>query len=244
MRRFFIKDELAYKIVISGDDAHHMSHVLRYRLGQEIVVADKNGRVALMKLTEFTTEAVTAELIEYMDANTEAPIELQLIQCLPKADKMEFIVQKAVELGVQVIRPAASANCVVKYDAAKQAARQKKWQKIADEAAKQCGRTMLTEVMPIACLKALLTELPNDAVKIMCYENEADNSLKRLLNNSDSQCYVVLIGPEGGFTPDEAELCQQNGFNAVTLGKRILRTETASLAAVSTVMYEKGDLGG
>ncbi len=244
MRRFFVSDPLADIVTITGEDAHHIIHVLRYKIGQYLIVVDGDGRIAKTEITDIAEYTVVVKIIEYLEENTEAPIEVILAQCLPKSDKMDFIVQKAVELGVHRICPLMSENCVVKYDHAKKEARQKKWQKIANEAAKQCGRTLLPSVQPIALLKDLFLELEHNVEVFMCYEGQADSSLKTLLETTMASKFLIIIGPEGGFSPAEVVLCKGNGAKVVTMGPRILRTETASLAAVSLVMYQNGDLGG
>jgi 16S rRNA (uracil1498-N3)-methyltransferase len=244
VRRFFISEPLADIVTITGEDAHHIAHVLRYKVGQCLIVVDGDGRIAKTEITEIAAHTVVVKITENLEENTEAPIEVALAQCLPKSDKMDFIVQKAVELGVRTICPLISENCVVKYDNAKKEARQKKWQKIANEAAKQCGRTLLPSVEPIALLKELFLNVEADVEVFMCYEGQADSSLKTLLETTAASKFLIIIGPEGGFSPAEAQLCKDNGAKVVTMGPRILRTETASLAAVSLVMYQNGDLGG
>lgn len=244
MRRVFIDGLLADEIKISGTDGHHIMHVLRAKIGQKLVVVDAAQTIAEAEIIAFANGEITLKCLKQMDANTEAPIEVVLAQCLPKADKMDFIAQKAVELGVSSIVPVISTNCVVKYDAAKQIARRTKWQKIADEAAKQCGRTIQPVVEPIVRLKEVLENLDPDTAAFICYEGQADVPIRDFLRNNTARRFFVLIGPEGGFTPEEVELCLKNGVRTVTMGPRILRSETASLAAVSIVMYENGDLGG
>ena len=246
MRRLFYKGLLADTIEITGSDAHHLMHVMRAKAGQEVTVVDDEGSVARMEMTAFREEAVTLVLKERLAANTESPLELVLAQCLLKADKMDYVVQKAVELGVTEIVPVKSHNCVVRYDAKKAAARQQRWQKIAEEAAKQCGRTALTEVTPITDLSNLIKENSDteDTEIVFCYENEDEITVKSCLQAAKGKRLILLIGPEGGFTLDEAQAVQEAGGKAVTLGPRILRAETAAIAAVTIAQYENGDLGG
>ena len=244
MRRFFISEPLADIITITGEDAHHITHVLRYKVGQFLIVVDGDGKIAKTEIMDITAHTVVVKIIECLEENTEAPIEVTLAQCLPKSDKMDFIVQKAVELGVRTICPLISENCVVKYDNAKKEARQKKWQKVANEAAKQCGRTILPTVESITLLKDLFLKVEPNVEILMCYEGQADSSLKTLLETTVASKFLIIIGPEGGFSPAEAQFCKDSGAKVVTMGPRILRTETASLAAVSLVMYQNGDLGG
>lgn len=244
MRRLFYKGLLADTIEITGSDAHHLMHVMRAKAGQEVTVVDDEGSVARMAMTAFREDAVTLVLQERLAANTESPLELVLAQCLLKTDKMDYVVQKAVELGVTEIIPVRSHNCVVRYDAKKAAARQSRWQKIAEEAAKQCGRTALTEVAPITDLSALLQSYGGENTEIVfCYENEDETTVKSCLQAVKGKRLILLIGPEGGFTLDEAAQVQSAGGRAVTLGPRILRAETAAVAAVTVAQYENGDLG-
>ena len=245
MRRLFYKGLLADTIEITGSDAHHLMHVMRAKAGQEVTVVDDTGCVARMEMTAFREDAVTLTLKERLAADTESPLKLVLAQCLLKADKMDYVVQKAVELGVTEIIPVKSHNCVVRYDAKKAAARQQRWQKIAEEAAKQCGRTALTAVTPITDLSDLLKDnsRAEDTEIIFCYENEDENTVKSCLRAAQGKRLILLVGPEGGFTLDEAQTVQEAGGRAVTLGPRILRAETAAVAAVTVAQYENGDLG-
>ena len=245
MRRLFYKGLLQDTIEITGADAHHLMHVMRARPGQEIIVVDDENQVARMEMTAFCETAVTLTLRERLAADTESPIQLVLAQCLLKADKMDLVVQKAVELGAVGVVPVRSQNCVVRYDAKKAAGRRDRWQKIADEAAKQCGRTALLSVEPVTDIEDFLQqEAANaDTELIFCYENEQDQTVKDYLSQVTAKRIVLLIGPEGGFSLDEAAAVAEAGGHSVTLGPRILRAETAALAALAVAQYAKGDLG-
>lgn len=242
MRRLFYKGKLADTIAITGSDAHHLMHVMRAKAGQEVVVVDDNGKVARMEMTDFCEIAVTLRLVEMLAADTESPIEIVLVQALLKADKMDLVVQKAVELGAAKVVPLATANCVVRYDAKKAAAKVVRWQKIADEAAKQCGRTALLKIAEVTTLKDLLTRLAQEQTIIFCYENESTQSIKTVLKKNTTDKILLVIGPEGGFSLDEAKSLINAGAKSVTLGKRILRAETAAVAAITIAQYENGDL--
>lgn len=243
MRRLFIDEALTDEFFIQGEDAKHLLYAMRVKKDQVFTIVDKHSKVANAKVIACSSDKVQMQLVEYIeDADTEAPIEVVVAQCLPKGDKMEYIVQKAVELGVSSIVPVISKYCVVKYDDKKKQQRQQKWQKIADEAVKQCGRTIKPTVEPIINLETLLADYA-DYAKFICYEAEGKASFKQLLEQEHSKKYLVLIGSEGGFSPEEVEKCKNAGFKSISLGKRILRAETASLAALTIVMYEKGDLG-
>ena len=245
MRRLFYKGLLQDTIEITGADAHHLMHVMRARPGQEIIVVDDENQVARMEMTAFCETAVTLTLRERLAADTESPIQLVLAQCLLKADKMDFVVQKAVELGAVGVVPVRSQNCVVRYDAKKAAGRRDRWQKIADEAAKQCGRTALLSVEPVTDIEDFLQQeaVAADTELIFFYENEQDQTVKDYLSQVTAKRIVLLVGPEGGFSLDEAKAVAEAGGHSVTLGPRILRAETAALAALAVAQYAKGDLG-
>lgn len=245
MRRLFYKGLLQDTIEITGTDAHHLMHVMRARPGQEIIVVDDENQVARMEMTAFCETAVTLTLRERLAADTESPIQLVLAQCLLKADKMDFVVQKAVELGAVGVVPVRSQNCVVRYDAKKAAGRRDRWQKIADEAAKQCGRTALLSVEPVTDIADFLQQeaAAADTELIFFYENEQNQTVKDYLSRVTAKRIVLLVGPEGGFSLDEAKAVAEAGGHSVTLGPRILRAETAALAALAVAQYAKGDLG-
>lgn len=244
MRRLFYKGLLADTIKITGSDAHHLMHVMRAKAGQLVTVVDDNGQVAAMEMVAFSDSAVTLQLKEYLAADTESPLKIMLAQCLLKADKMDMVVQKAVELGAVGVIPISSQNCVARYDAKKGAARKDRWQKIADEAAKQCGRTALLKVRPIVTLGQFIADMQaTDSSLVFFYENENEQSAKEYLRSLKAKQIVLLVGPEGGFSLDEAKLIEEAGGKSVTLGPRILRAETAALTAIAVTQYENGDLG-
>lgn len=244
MRRLFYKGLLADTIKITGSDAHHLMHVMRAKAGQLVTVVDDNGQVAAMEMVAFSDSAVTLQLKENLAADTESPLKIMLAQCLLKADKMDMVVQKAVELGAVGVIPISSQNCVARYDAKKGAARKDRWQKIADEAAKQCGRTALLKVRPIVTLRQFIADMQaTDSSLVFFYENENEQSAKEYLRSLKAKQIVLLVGPEGGFSLDEAKLIEEAGGKSVTLGPRILRAETAALTAIAVTQYENGDLG-
>ena len=244
MRRLFYKGLLADTVKITGSDAHHLMHVMRAKAGQLVTVVDDNGQVAAMEMVAFSDSAVTLQLKEHLAADTESPLKIMLAQCLLKADKMDMVVQKAVELGAVGVIPISSQNCVARYDAKKGAARKDRWQKIADEAAKQCGRTALLKVRPIVTLRQFIADMQaTDSSLVFFYENENEQSAKEYLRSLKAKQIVLLVGPEGGFSLDEAKLIEEAGGKSVTLGPRILRAETAALTAIAVTQYENGDLG-
>ncbi len=244
MRRLFIPGDLEDIIEITGADAHHLMHAMRAKAGQKFVVVDGSSHVGRVELISFTSDKVTARLTERLSNNTESPIDIVLAQCLPKGDKMELIIQKAVELGITAIQPLSSRNSVVRYDKKKAADRKNRWQKIVNEAAKQCGRTEIPDVCPITGLNEWLenTEFTSEDLFVFCYENEEKQSLKSCLRDSSAKRIFLLIGPEGGFSLDEAEEILIRGAKSVSLGPRILRAETAAMTAMSIIQYELGDI--
>lgn len=244
MRRLFLPGRLADMVTLSGSDAHHLGYTLRARIGERCVVVDAERQVASMEITGFTADTVTLRLLERLEADTESPIRLTLAVCLLKSDKMDFVVQKAVELGAAKVQPIESENCVARYDRKKSEARRERWQRIADEAAKQCGRTALLTVAPILPFGEWIRSRPDeDGAAFFCYEAEKEKSLGAWLTETQCDAFTALIGPEGGFTPDEAEQARAVGFAVVTLGPRILRAETAAIATMAIVQHVKGDLG-
>jgi 16S rRNA (uracil1498-N3)-methyltransferase len=229
---------------IHGQDAHHISRVLRLQVGDTIVVVAPDGQAATAQIKDLAIDQVTLFLQEAIIEQKEAPVNVYLAQGLPKNDKMDYIVQKAVELGVKAVYPIQMEHSVVQYDSTKKNARRERWQKLSVEAAKQCGRALVPTVEPIQSLAELLAGLPEQVVLIMLYEGQATQGLKQVLAEKPAASYLLLVGPEGGFSAKEVALCQEQGACIVTIGPRILRTETASLAGVAMIMYEYGDLGG
>jgi 16S rRNA (uracil1498-N3)-methyltransferase len=245
MRRFFIDEPLSEYMVIDNADAHHIASVLRLPAGSKVLISDLDGKSGKAEILMVNPGSIQLKLLEILEDTTEAPIAVWLVQSLAKGEKMDFIVQKAVELGVYGIIPVTTAHSVVRYDNAKQLDKVTRWQKIAREAAKQCGRNYIPQVCPITDLKQVLENGDfTSANKIMLYEGQASQGLKQALAAISGERYVLFIGPEGGFSSNEVELCQKSGVQIVTMGPRIMRTETAALAALATVMYECGDLGG
>lgn len=244
MRRFLLSDRLADKMVVTGGEAHHMLRVLRLAAGDQVVVVDPVGQAAVARITETGDTEVFLSMETKLDEKREAPITIRLAQGLPKSDKMDFIVQKAVELGISEIIPMEADTSVVRYDAAKQQSRRERWQKIAAEAAKQCQRTIVPNVAAVQDLGKLLAATGGETQIIVLYEGRVPLGLKQVLREKPGNDYLLIIGPEGGLSSREVQLAQERGAAIVTMGPRILRTETAALAAIAAVMYEHGDLGG
>ena len=242
MPRFFVdKEQISDNYIsIIGDDVKHIKKVLRLREGEEIEVCDGCGEDFECKIESLSDDVVRAEILNRRQNVAEAPIEITVFQGMPKNDKMDYIVQKCVELGVCRIVPVITKRAVsIPRDAEKKTAR---WQRIADEAAKQCGRGILPKVEnTINFADAIKAMSDEDALSLMPYECEKEGSLSALLRSTDKKKINVFIGPEGGFDESEVEKAKCAGIHTVTLGPRILRTETAPLAVCSAIMYELGD---
>lgn len=241
MHHFFITpDQIAGdRITITGQDVNHIRNVLRMKTGEQIGVRDGISRSYLCRIEEITADQVTAAVIAADADSTELPAEIYLFQGLPKSDKMELIVQKAVELGVYRIIPVATKRAVVKLDARKAEAKAKRWQGIAESAAKQCGRMIVPEVTGVMSLTEAFAYAAGFDCNLIPYElAEGMAETKAVLAGIRPGMKIgVFIGPEGGFDAAEAELAAAGGIRPITLGRRILRTETAGLAALSILMF-------
>ena len=246
MRQVFYPGVRAETIAITGGDAHHLAHVMRAQIGDAITVVDAAGQAAEMAVTALTRDAVHLRMQRVLPAETEGR-EVVLVQALLKGEKMDFVVQKAAELGAVCVCPIVTEHVVVRYDAKKAAAKAARWQKIADEAAKQCGRRMLMRVAPIVSLTELLRDPAYigaaDTATVFCYEQEERQSMRTVLCGTEARRVTLIVGAEGGFSPAEAAAVTAAGGQPVSLGHRILRAETASLTALAVTQYELGNLG-
>jgi 16S rRNA (uracil1498-N3)-methyltransferase len=243
MYQFFIGSEQVRdnEILITGTDVNHIGNVLRMKPGDEIRVSSADGKSYFCRITAITRDAVTAQIDRMDEQGTELPVSIYLFQGLPKNDKMELIVQKAVELGAHEIIPVAMKNCVVKLDARKAESKTARWQTIAESAAKQSKRTLIPQIhTPVTWKEALALAAELDVV-LVPYENEKGMEATRSLIGSlaPGQSIGIVIGPEGGFSPEEiAAVDEQDNMHRISLGRRILRTETAGLATLAMIVYE------
>ena len=243
MHRFFVDmpDAPADEIVLGGENAAHMERVLRMRAGERFAACDGRGTDYICQLTRFADKHAYGEIVATEANLAEPPAPVVLFQGLPKADKMELIIQKAVELGATKIVPVAMERSVVRLSG-KEAAKAARWQKIAEAAAKQSGRGVIPEVALPVTLAQSMTKAKELGCCAAAYENERTQSLKEFLTANaqvgQNQGFGVYIGPEGGFEPSEIEMLAEAGVAAVSLGRRILRTETAGLAALAAVGFE------
>lgn len=240
MHRFFVSPDNINNnsVTISGEDVAHLSKVLRLREGENIIVCDSAGTDYECRIESISKTEAVASVISSTPNIAEPPINITIYQGLPKSDKMDYIVQKCVELGVNKIVPVITKRAVaIPRDGDKKILR---WQRIASEAAKQCGRGVLPQIGEIAEFKTIVKNVVlEDNLNIIPFENEKSFKLKNALKPVKN--INIFIGPEGGFDPEEIELAMTSGIQPVTLGPRILRTETAPIAVVSAVMYDIGD---
>ncbi len=247
MRRFFTEPQN-----ITGDkasiyeDSRHISQVLRMNPGDEILIFDGTGKEYKARLTEIEKSVCCAKILEENISLSEPKTSITLFQGLPKSGKMETIVQKAVELGVSKIVPVEMERCVTRINSKKAGAEKAaRWNKVSLEAAKQCGRGKVPEVLEPIPFELAISEIKKARLSIMPYEelgHEGKLGLKALLaDNKDAEDIVVLVGPEGGFSESEVKLARESRINMVGLGKRILRTETVASAIIPVIMFERDE---
>lgn len=233
-----VQDEL---LTITGPEVNHIRNVMRLKPGEEISVSiGGDGKEYRYGIESYTEDSVLCRLRFVKDKEVELPVKVLLFQGLPKADKMDLIVQKAVELGAAEIIPVSMERCVVKLDAGKAAKKTARWQTIAESAASQSRRSIIPRVLaPMSMREAVEYAKAQTEVRVIPYELQADDgSVKQYLESlKEGQSVSIFIGPEGGFTPAEVELAKEAGIRPISLGRRILRTETAGLAILSWLIY-------
>lgn len=244
MHHFFVSpDQININdksVIIVGPDVNHIKNVLRMRIGEEFSVSNgldgKEYRCGILAVEE---DRIQGELRFIKEDKVELPARVHLFQALPKADKMEWIVQKAVELGAFRIIPVASSRCVVKLDDKKAGTRVLRWQGIAESAAKQSRRALIPEVTKVSQFSEAISIAADMDIRLIPYEMAEDVSVTRKLLSGirSGQDVAVFIGPEGGFSESEIALALANGIEPITLGRRILRTETAGMTVLSWLMY-------
>ena len=246
MPKFFVSNKQIknnVNIEIKGTDVNHIKNVLRKNINDNIVVCDRDlGQDYLCKIINIG-ENIDCEIIEKLESNVESNILVDIFQGMPKADKMELIIQKSVELGVHDIIPVDMKRCVVKLKEKDRNKKIERWQKIAEVAAKQCGRNYVPVINNIKNLNQICEEFKNYDIVLVAYENEKENTLKEQLKllkvKEDKELKIaVIIGPEGGIDEQEINNFKSSGAQIITLGKRILRTETVALNVLSVIMYE------
>lgn len=227
--------------MITGSDVNHIRNALRMKPGEQVRISDQEGGDYLCEITEIGQSQVALKVIRPC-AGTELPVKATLFQGLPKGDKMELIIQKGVELGVSEIVPVAMQNCIVKLDGKKAAARQARWQAIAESAAKQSKRSLVPAILPVCGFQEAVEYAKTMDVRLLPYEQARGMAYTReVFGRIEKGSSVgIFIGPEGGFSPREIEAVGDR-MELVSLGSRILRTETAGIAALAMLAYEMED---
>ncbi|MBR3132500.1 MAG: 16S rRNA (uracil(1498)-N(3))-methyltransferase [Clostridia bacterium] len=248
--KFFVDENQVNcnNLEIIGQDVNHIKNVLRKKDGDVLnIVCRNNNKNFIGKIKEMNHDKVILDVLEEKDGISESSINIHIFQGLPKADKMEFIIQKCTEIGVSDITPVVFKRSVVKLDEKDKIKKIDRWNKIAEVAAKQSERDSILEVNNVCNVNELCQALESFDCVLLAYEKEEDNYLKDVLNKIDKKenfKIAVIIGPEGGIEEEEASKLIKSGANSVSLGKRILRTETAPIVLSSIIMYELGDIGG
>ncbi len=241
MQHFFVTPEQVGdgEILIQGSDVNHMKNVLRMKLGEVVEINDGNNRKYIGKIIAMNENEICVSIIEELQSDTELSSKIYLFQGLPKADKMELIVQKAVELGVVEVIPVTTQRTVVKLDDKKKAKKVERWNSIAESAAKQSARGVIPSVAPIATWKQALEYAQNMDHVIVPYELAEGMAQTRATLESikRGESIAIFIGPEGGFDKNEIQCVEELGMKPITLGRRILRTETAGLATLAMLVY-------
>lgn len=240
MPRFFIDYIPEETAVLTGADGKHIAKSLRMHPGENLILCDSIGTDYHCEIDRIDGETVTVRILNFCRSVSEPSVYATLYQAFPKADKMDTVVQKAVELGVSRIVPVTTARCISRPDA--KAARKKgeRWQKIAEEAAKQSGRGVIPQVAAPMDLQGAVLEAAPEGITLFFYEGGGE-SIASLVQPQD-RSVSIFIGPEGGFTEEEVAFAKENGARVVTLGPRILRTETAPIAALAAIMLASGNM--
>ncbi len=246
MPKFFVPKEniIENEIIINNDDVAHIKKVLRASVGDCLTLCDGKGINYEAEIIEICDKQIICKILSCEKSETESNIEVTIFQGLPKAAKMDYIIQKTTELGIVNIVPCKMARSVSKIENEKDATKKcDRWQKIAKEAAKQSGRGIIPKVFEPVDFKVAVEMMKDYDLSFVPYECEEQNKLKTVLcSKKDVKRIAFMIGPEGGFDLTETEILKQNNIVTITLGKRILRTETAGEAVLAMVMYELGDI--
>lgn len=246
MQRYFVSEPYwSDGKVTLVEDAHHIIRVMRFTLNDMILCIHPNGDVAQCEIVEINKEntEVKASIIKWLDDDKELPVNVTILQSLPKGNKLDFILQKGTELGANQFLLFQSKRSIVKWDAKRIQNRLQRYKKITKEASEQSGRTVIPEVHYVEHLPSYIETIDsNRTIKLIAYEEEtkrrtSSSLYKQLLTVNKNEHIIVCIGPEGGFSDDEVSFLKSNQFHPVRLGKRILRTETAALYALASISY-------
>jgi len=242
MTRFFVTPEELKPdfLVLTGDNAQH-AKVLRLKCGNDVLVCDGQGKECICTISDVSSERISLVVHSRKESESEAAVKVTVFMAFPKADKLEHVIQKATELGVYEIVAFPSARCVSTPDEKSLKKKLERWQRIAASAAEQSGRGRIPQVRVLPGYKAALDEAAKADKALLFYENEQANTLRMALSDGPYKTVSLMTGPEGGLEEKEGEQAMAAGLQVCTLGKRILRCETAPLCALSAVMYDSGE---
>ena len=242
MTRFFVEPEemLPEFLVLTGENAQH-AKVLRLKNGEEVLVCDGQGRECLCTVSDVSPGQISLVVKKRQESETEAAVKVSVYMAFPKADKLEHVIQKATELGAYEIVAFPSARCISRPDDKSLKKKLERWQKIAASAAEQSGRGRIPQVLTVGSYKEALERAAQADKAILFYENERATTLRMAMEEGEYHTVSLLTGPEGGLEEKEVQQAQEAGLQVCTLGKRILRCETAPLCALSAVMYASGE---
>lgn len=247
MPKFFIKENQIQnnQIEITGKDVNHIKNVLRKSIGDELIICNiQSEKDYICKIESLDENCIKCAIKDELETTVESNIKVTIMQGLPKADKMELVIQKAVELGAYEIIPIEMKRSIVKLNGKDATKKIERWQKISEVAAKQCGRNIIPQIKPLINIKNICNLLPKYDIVLVAYENERETTIKQVLKEvkdkyKDKETKIaIVIGPEGGIADEEVKILKDNGAITITLGKRILRTETVALNVLSVIMYE------
>lgn len=248
MDRFFVEKKNVNlennTCIIEGEDVKHISRVLRCRVGEELEICDNDNNEYICEIISIDKSEVQLNIIDKVDIKRESDLKIKVYQGLPKGPKMEMILQKLTEVGVDEIILVQTKRTVVKVEDKKEDKKIERWERIIYEAAKQSKRGKIPKLRGILSFKEALSDMDKNDLNIAPYENERTKSIKQAIKGQDINNIGIFVGPEGGFEDTEIKDIEDIGGQSVSLGPRILRTETASLVASSIVLYELSDLGG
>lgn len=238
MPKFFVsKQQIANQITILDEDAKHIKTVLRAKPGEEMTVCDGEGTDYFCKINAVAEKEILLDILEKKPCQTEPAVKITLFQGLPKADKMDMIIQKCVELGIDSIVPVVTERTIVKLDKKEQKKIQR-WQKIAESAAKQSGRGKIPCIQNVLSFSQAIEESKKLCSAVIPYEKELQRGIKEFVKTFSGDTLGLFIGPEGGFSLEEIQQAQKEGILPITLGKTILRTETAAIVATAILLHE------
>ena len=245
MPRFYVPHPWIEKgmLRIEGDEVRHIRKVLRLKAGDEVVVFDGSAKEYEGTIVKEGSNAVVIAVQNVLSSESESPLEIVLAQSLLKGEKMDYLIQKATELGVKRIIPFFSSRTIPLLEESRRLKRYHRWKRIAVEASKQCGRGVVPKIEPLQDYFEMVQTATQDSLRLILWEKEGARLKDILTGSKEKKKIFFVIGPEGGFTQEEIEHARREGFIPVKLGRRILRSETSSLCLLSILQYECGDIG-